>query len=118
MVGANIGDLEVATELLDHIGYAFNKAAGKVQPLEIFLVAADEPRRVPGREPHPLLLVEHRVGNRCQVLQPRHQRWGQSRTFDRQSRHQLGTDYRRRCSPACVGEVGERGGGAGVDRSE
>ncbi len=43
--------------------------AGKVEPLEVLAVAADEPGRVPGREPHPLLLVELRVGDRPEVLQ-------------------------------------------------
>ena len=42
----------------------FGEPAGKVEPLEVLAVAADEPGRVPGREPHPLLLVELRVGDR------------------------------------------------------
>jgi hypothetical protein len=34
------------------------QAAGEHEPVEGLLVAADEPRRVPGRQPQPLLLVE------------------------------------------------------------
>lgn len=53
----------------EKIAHSFREPAGKVEPLEVLPVAGDEPRRVPRREPHPLLLVELRVGDRPEMLQ-------------------------------------------------
>ena len=82
--------------------------AGEVQPLEVLAVAADEPGRVPRREPHPLLLVELRVGDRPEMLQRcDHRRW-QPGTLDRQHRPQPGPDHRWRRWPTGAARSAQR----------
>jgi hypothetical protein len=50
------------------------QAARKVQMSEVLLVAADQSRRLVGRQPQPLALVEERVVERSEMLELGEQR--------------------------------------------
>ena len=80
---ALVGELEAAAGLLDQRGDRVGQAAGQDQPaVEGLVVAAQEPRRVPGGEPPPLPFVEGRVRHRRGVLERGEQRRGQLARLD------------------------------------
>ncbi len=116
--GPVVCDLEGAAEGGEQVLDLAGEPAGEVQPFEVFVVGADEPGCVPGGEPHALLLVELRVRDRPQVLQPGDHRGRHARPFDRQLGTEPGPNQRRRRWPTGPREVRRREGRAGVDRSE
>ena len=110
--------VELAAQPVEQPGDLFGQPAREVKPFEVLGVAGDEPWRVPGREPHALLLVELGVRDRPEVLQRGDDRRRQSRSFDRQSTGELSADDRRRGRPSLSGEVGEAERRTGIDWSK
>jgi hypothetical protein len=93
------------------------QAAGEHEPVEGLLVAADEPRRAPGRQPQPLLLVEGGVVERRQVLQRRHQRRRQPEPFDGEHRPKLGPHLPRWRRPVTAEGSQRLAAGTRLDRA-
>ena len=56
-----VGQLQRGTRPLDDLSGLVEQTARYLQPIERFAVTADDPRRVPGREAHPLLLEERSI---------------------------------------------------------
>lgn len=81
-LGAYVGHVESTANVGEQLCDPFDEATWQVDPLEILLVAADEPGCVPGREPHSLLLVELRLVNRREVLQGGQHGWRQPGPHD------------------------------------
>ena len=115
VAGPGVGEIEPAAEPGDEILHRLDHSPGQVQPLQVLPVAADEAGRVPGGEAHPLLLVEHRVVYRRQVLEGRHHRRGKPRPPYRDGGSELSSDRGRRRWTVLPDQVGPRQAGAGVD---
>jgi len=117
-LGAIVDDINRAVEECEQVRDLLGEATRHVEPFEVFAIGADEAGSVPGGEPHALLLVELRVRDRRQVLQPGDYRRRQPRPFDRQLGTQPGPDHRGRRRAAGFGQVRQRQRRSGVDRSE
>src|SRR5688500_12422450 len=108
----------MATETDEQLADALGETAGEVEPLEVLAVAGDESRRVPRREPHPLLLVELGVRDRPEVFERRDHRWRHPGTFDRQHRAEPGSDHRGWGQATTPRQLLESERRSGVDRAE
>jgi hypothetical protein len=117
-VGAIIGEVQPASETDEKIGDSIGETAGKVEPFEVLAVAGDEPGCVPGREPHPLLLVEVRVRDRPEVLQRCHHRRRHAGALDREHGPESGPDHGRRSRSAATAKLREAQRRSGSDRTE
>ncbi len=117
-IGTVVAEVKCAADSGQHGGDALGESSREVEPFEVLAVAGDEPWRVPRREPHPLLLVELRVGDRPDVLECGHHRWRKTGAFDGQHRPKPRSDHRRRRWTVLSGKVGQAQGRPGSDRTE
>lgn len=116
--GPVVDDLKRAAERGERVDDGFGEPARQVEELEVLAVAGDEARCVPGREPHPLRLVELRVGDRRQVLQRRHNGGRQTGSADRQHPGETTTNRGRGRRSTRSGEVGKRADRVGIEWPE